>query len=262
MSLYGWPLLCALGVGALAGAVGSFLVWRRLGLFADALAHASLPVAALAATRNFPTALVLVPFGVIFGLYLSWLEKRGRGDVANFLPILYSGLFGVGIVWVSTMGLPSHALMNLALGDLLLVTDFDFWVIAAVGIAVAGYLWCRWKDLVLISLNPDLALARGVPVGRRSAELMALLGLVVTSGLRVTGVILMTTLLTVPAVVSSHWSRSLKTHFVLALLLGAGIASGGLALSIFLDWATGPSVAILGAFVFAKSWSLRRILGR
>lgn len=254
-----WPVLSALLVGILAGSVGSFLVWRRMGLFADATAHASLPVAAAATLLGWPVSVLIAPFAVVFSWYLSWLDRRGQG-LSNLLPILYSGLFGAGIVLVTQFGLPTHMLLDLAIGDLLLVGFSDFALVALVTLLSGVYLYLRWRDLVLISLNPDLAVARGLAVSMRSAELMALLGLVVASGLRLTGVVLMTSLLSVPAMISGHWVRGLRTHFVFSAAVGLFLSSGGLVLAVAMDWPTGPSVAILGAVSFAISSVASRVL--
>ncbi len=247
-----WPILSAVLVGLLAGSVGSFLVWRRMGLFADAIAHASLPVAATATLIGWPVSALIAPFAVLFSLYLSWLDRRGTG-LSNLLPILYSGLFGAGIVLVTQFGLPAHMLLDLAIGDLLLVGSFDFGLVAVVSLLAFFYLRFRWRDLVLISLNSELAVARGLAVSARSAELMALLGLVVASGLRLTGVVLMTSLLTVPAMISGQWVRGLRSHFVFSAGIGLFLSSGGLILAVVMDWPTGPSVAILGVLSFAAS---------
>lgn len=261
-------VVCGVGLlGATAGVVGSFAVFRRRALVGDALAHASLPgiCAAFLLFERRELHLLLagaLASGLLGVLVVSLLTRwtRTREDAA--IGIVLSVFFGVGIVLSRIVQNRSSAGSKAGLDSFLLgktsgmiVEDVVF--LGAAGAASVFAVWLVFKELKSTTFDPGFAQSQGWPVLGLDVLLLGLIAATVMIGLPAVGVVLISALLILPAAAARFWTDRFERVVVLAALLGAGVGVAGTILSARLERAPAGAVIVLtGAAVLIASMLL------
>ena len=107
-----------------------------------------------------------------------------------------------------------------------------------------------WRPLLAASVHEDLARAEGVPVGAVSLAFMLLIAVVIALAMKIVGILLITSLLIIPAATARRFARTPEAMAVIAALIGMLAVAGGLALSLWLDTPSGPSIVVAAAILF------------
>lgn len=275
--------LVAVGAGLLglaAGAVGAFLLMRRRALLPDAMAHATLPGVALAfmvmvalggTGRSLPGLMLGGAVTAALGaLAVGWLTLRGRLQPDAAIGAVLSVFFGAGLVLltlVQGMAAGQQAgLESLLLGATAGMLRADVLAIAATAVAVCAGLWVLRRPLVILAFDPGHAAALGLRARLLDTALMALVLAVTVAGMRITGVVLVLSLLLSPAVAARFWTQGAGAMVALAAAFGAGAGWTGAALSASApNLPAGPVIALTATALVAVSFAIapaRGLAGR
>ena len=255
-----YALLAGLGVALVAGPLGCFVVWRRMAYFGDTLAHSALLGVSLGVLLDINLNITVIAIPLAMALGLVFLEKRGFLSLDTLLGILSHSALAAGLVVISLLPGVRVDLMSLLFGDLLAVTKNDLWVIYTVSAAVLALLGLLWKQLINITVDPELAAVEGTNVTLVSTALMLITALVIALAMKVVGVLLITALLIIPAATARRVSQTPEQMAVAASLIAMLTVVIGLAMSWNLDTPAGPSVVISASFLFCLSLAYRRQL--
>lgn len=243
--------LAGLGVALVAAPLGCFVMWRRMAYFGDTMAHAALLGVALgfAAGISLPVG-VLVVCVVVAGLLLA-LERVKAIPSDALLGILSHASLSIGLVALGFMTWIRVDLMGYLFGDVLAVTRSDLAAVWAGGAVVLAVLVWVWRDLLAATVDADLARAEGVPVERARILFMGLIALTIAVAMKIVGILLITSLLIIPAAAARRFARTPEGMAMIAAGIGAVAVAGGLTLSVLADTPSGPSivVAALGLFL-------------
>ncbi|MDC0949108.1 metal ABC transporter permease [Gammaproteobacteria bacterium] len=253
--------LAGLGVAIIAGALGCFVVWRRMAYFGDALAHASLLGIAAGLILGVAQSLTSFVFCLLFAAMMTLQQRRQRLSDDTVLGILAHAGLAFGVIAMSLSDNVRFDLESYLFGDILTVNSGDLALIGGGVVVVLILLAINWSSLVLMTVNRDLAIAEGVPAQRVEALLMLMLAIVVAVSIRVVGVLLITSMLIIPAATARLWSRTPQMMAVGAVGCGMLAVVLGLMMSMQLDTPSGPSIisaAALMFFVVSILMALRR----
>lgn len=250
-------LLAGLALALVAGPLGSFVVWRRMAYFGDTLSHAALLGVALGFLLDVSPTLAVTVGCVLLAVPLVTLQQRQPLAADTLLGILAHSTLSLGLVTLSFMKEVRVDLMAYLFGDLLAVSASDLlWIIAGSALVLA--LICfLWRPLLAITVHEELAKVEGLPVGAIRLALMLLIAIVIAVAMKIVGVLLITSLLIIPAAAQRH-ARSPEQMAVGASLLGLVAVCAGLALSWFKDTPAGPSIVVSAAGLFLLSFVLPR----
>ncbi|HBO9565878.1 zinc ABC transporter permease subunit ZnuB [Pseudomonas aeruginosa] len=250
-------LLAGLALALVAGPLGSFVVWRRMAYFGDTLSHAALLGVALGFLLDVSPTLAVTVGCVLLAVLLVTLQQRQPLAADTLLGILAHSTLSLGLVTLSFMREVRVDLMAYLFGDLLAVSASDLlWIIAGSALVLA--LICfLWRPLLAITVHEELAKVEGLPVGAIRLALMLLIAIVIAVAMKIVGVLLITSLLIIPAAAQRH-ARSPEQMAVGASLLGLVAVCAGLALSWFKDTPAGPSIVVSAAGLFLLSFVLPR----
>ena len=246
-------LVIALAMSAAAGLVGSIAVMRRMALASDALSHVALPGVALALLLHFDPLLGGVA-ALIVGTFLVWaLEYRTRIPTEAVIGVLFSAALAIGSLMAS-----GEDLIEVLLGHVTASSTFD----AALGLATASlvivFMMRARSRLVIRLVSPDLVGTLGVNVPRLDLLFLLAFALTVALGLRYLGVLLMGSLIIIPATTGMYLGRSLRSMQIVAVASAMGSTLAGTALSARLGFATGPLIIVIAASVFFAGLLFRR----
>jgi ABC-type Mn2+/Zn2+ transport system permease subunit len=246
-------LLLAIGMAVAAGLVGTIAVMRRMALASDALSHIALPGVALALLLH-ASPLAGGVLALIAGAVLVWvLEYRTRIPTEAVIGVLFSAALAVGSLMLS-----GEDLLEALLGSRGSTRPLDSAIgLAATALVIVFMVRARSR-LVIRLVSPDLAGTVGVHV--RTLDLLYLLAfaLTVALGLRYLGVLLMGSLLIIPATTAMYVARDLRSMQVIAVITAVGSTLLGTLAANRLDVASGPTIILVAAGLFLAGAFLRR----
>jgi zinc transport system permease protein len=253
-----------IGIAALAGPLGAFVVWRRMAYFGDTLAHSALMGIALGFLFDINLNLAVVACCVMLAVLLVSLQRQHLVATDTLLGIMAHSALSLGLVAVALLDNVRIDLMEYLFGDLLAIAPADLWWIYGGGAVVILLLWRLWNPLLAITINEELAQVEGVPVARVRLGLMLLIAVVIAVAMKLVGILLITSLLIIPAAAARRLANTPEQMALFASLLGMLAVVGGISASWFWDTPAGPSVVVtaLVEFLILYSLPMRSLQGR
>ena len=255
-------LAAGIGVALIAGPLGCFVVWRRMAYFGDSLAHSALLGIALGLLYGININLGTVIICTLFALLLVWLQQRRVLATDTLLGILAHAALSIGMVALSFLNNVSFDLYSYLFGDILTVRISDLYWIYGGGLVVIGLLIFNWSSLTLMTLHEDLARAEGVNTVWANILLMLLMTIVVAVSIRIVGILLITSMLIIPAATARQLVSSPENMAVWAAVLGLIAVVAGISGSIEFDTPSGPSIVTAAAIMFALLSTLAAVRRR
>ncbi|MBI4340167.1 MAG: metal ABC transporter permease [Chloroflexi bacterium] len=236
-------------VGAMAPALGIFLVLRRLSLIADTLSHVALmgvAVGLLTHTMPVGVALASTTLGAVAIEQLR-LRKALPGDAAMAV-FLYTAL-AIAVVVISLAGGFNVGLFSYLFGSILTIDAGDLWLAGGLAVVVLGSIVALFSELAQSSFDTDLARTTGVQVNGVSILLAVLTGAAITLSMRIVGVLLVGALIVIPVLASLRVATGLRAALLTAVALGVASALAGLAIAFYANLAAGGAVVLTAAGV-------------
>ncbi len=243
-------LIAGIGIAAVAGPLGCFVVWRRMAYFGDTLSHAALLGVAMALLLQINITLAVFAISGLVSLLLLALQRRGDLSSDALLGLLSHSALAFGLVALAFVTWTRVDLMGLLFGDILSVSKTDIAVMLTGGILVLGCLAYIWHGLFAATVNNDMALAEGINTGRTNLAFMLLLAAVIAISMKLVGALLITALLIIPAASARHFAKSPEQMAVYAAVLGVVAVFAGLFSSLRWDTPSGPSIVVASALIF------------
>ncbi len=258
-------------LGVVGGALGSFAILRRQGLFGDALAHATLPGVCVAFMLSGTKAPLVLLTGAALSaglgaLLILTIVSRTRIKQDAALGIVLSVFFGAGAVLITYIGGSGSGsqsgLDRFIFGQAATIVREDvvtMGILAALALLVVALLF---KEFKLLSFDPAFAASLGFPVGRLNVLLTMLIVVAVIIGIQAVGVVLMAAMLIIPAAAARQWTDGLGMMLVISGLFGAlsGV-SGALISATGANLPTGPLIVLCATALLVLSLFLGRSQG-
>jgi ABC-type Mn2+/Zn2+ transport system permease subunit len=245
-------LVLSAAMAAAAGLVGCFAVMRRMALAGDALSHVALPGIGLAIALHIHPVFGAVAM-LFLGSLLVWaIEDRSSLATETIIGVVFSAALAIGSLLTSGDDLVEALFGGAGAPS---TAEAVFGVIAAA--AVMGFVLWRKHALIVTLVSPDIARTVGIDVRRLNLLYLEMFALTVALGLRYLGVLLMGSLIIIPAATAKRLSHSLDSMLVTAAALAVAVTLAGSALASALHRPTGPIIVSLAAVGFFVSF-LRR----
>jgi zinc transport system permease protein len=246
-------LVAGIGLALVAGPLGCFVVWRRMAYFGDTMAHSALLGVALSFMASINLTLGVFAVAALVAGALIVLQRQATLSTDALLGILSHSTLAVGLVLVGFLTTVRIDLMGFLFGDILAVSIGDIAVIYAGGAAILAVLALGWRPLLASTVSPELAEAEGLRPEAARIVLMVLMASVIAIAMKLVGVLLITSLLIIPAATARRLSATPEMMAVIAALLGVVAVVGGLFGSLTWNTASGPSIVVAALVVFALS---------
>jgi zinc transport system permease protein len=246
-------LIAGIGLALTVGPLGCFIVWRRMAYFGDTMAHSALLGVALAFLFqiNLMAGVFLVASLVSIALLL--LQRRGALSTDALLGILSHSTLALGLVMVAFMSWVRVDLMGFLFGDILAVSRTDIAFVYGGGAIILGLMAWLWKPLLAATVNEELAEAEGMAPERSRFVFMLLMALVIAIAMKIVGILLITSLLIIPAATARRFSSTPERMALFASLIGVVAVVGGLYGSLHFDTPSGPSIVVAALVLFLLS---------
>jgi len=246
-------LIAGIGLALVAGPLGCFVVWRRMAYFGDTMAHAALLGVALSFLMGINLTAGVFAVAALVAMALLLLQRRAGLSSDALLGILSHATLAVGLVLISFMSWVRIDLMGFLFGDILSVSRIDILVIYLGGGVLVALLAWFWRPLLAATVSPELAEAEGQRPEAMRVLLMVLMASVIAIAMKLVGVLLITSLLIIPAATARRLSATPEQMAVFAAILGALAVAGGLTGSRTWDTPSGPSIVVAALVLFLIS---------
>ena len=252
-------LLAILLMAPLFGILSTMIVTGRMSFFSDALGHSAFTGIAIGAIFGItmPT-LAAVIFSVAFALLFSFVRTRSNQAADTLIGVFSSTAVALGI-FVATLGGGSFTKYNKYLiGDILSVTPSEIGMLALVLLAVLVFWVLCANRLTLTAIHPQLASSRGIPVGLSQTLFIVAIAVVVTLSISSVGLLILNSLLVLPAASARNISRNLRQYHGFSVLFALIAGIGGLTISYYLGCSAGAAISLILATLFAITFCLRK----
>lgn len=248
------PAALALSVAAAAaaGLVGCFAVMRRMALAADAISHVALPGIGVALALGIHPLFGAIAM-LVFGALLIWaLERRTRIPTETIIGVVFSAALAIGSLMTS-----GEDLIDALLGGAgtLGAGELAFGIVAA--IAVIAFVLAARNRLLLALVSREIARTAGIDVARLDLIFLEVFALTIALGLRYLGVLLMGSLVIIPAATAKRLARNATQMLAISVAVAVTATLGGTLLASRLDRPSGPIVITLAAAMFLASLGRR-----
>ena len=243
-------MLAGIGVALVAGPLGCFVVWRKMAYFGDTMAHSALLGVALGLLFGVAPMIGVFAVGLVVALLLSGFLQKPFLSGDTLLGTLSHASLALGVLLISLMTWLRVDLLGYLFGDILSVTRTDLlWIYAVGGITLILLAWL-WRPLLAITVDRELAGAEGMNVISCELTLMLVIAAVIALAMKVVGILLITSLLIIPAAAARHLCRTPEQMAAAAAIIGVLSVALGLFASFHFDTPSGPSIVTAAVFLF------------
>lgn len=232
------------------GVVGSLITVNRMSSFTGSIAHASFGGLGLAYLVGIHPMIGVTVFAVGSALGIGALSDRSKLGSDTAMAALWATGMAAGLVFIKLSGTYTADLMSWLFGSLMSVSKADIFLTATLDLVVLGSVVFLYKEFVGISYDLEFTRIQGVPVWFIRGLFLVMAALTTIVLMKVTGLIMVIALLTIPAAIAEKFSSSLRKMMVLASILSLLFSIAGLFLSWWLDLPSGPVIILLSSIVY------------
>ncbi|GED20541.1 metal ABC transporter permease [Kurthia gibsonii] len=262
--------LAGMIIGLIAPLLGVFIVVRRLSLIADALSHVTLAgiAGSLYLSQSVVGLATLNPLylGIVAAVGGSMLIEKLRRLYKHFeelsIPIIMSAGLGLSAIFISLAQGFSTDLFSYLFGSVSAVSRQDLWIVIGIAVIVLVFIFLLYKELFILSFDDEYAKASGLPVKVIHTIFMIITALVIAASMRIVGILLVSSLITLPVAASIRIAKSFKQTIVYAILFGELAVIVGLVTAFYLNLAPGGTIVITSILILLIVLIVKKIMNK
>ncbi|MCB5162756.1 metal ABC transporter permease [Marinomonas algarum] len=234
-----------------------FLVLKGWSLMGDAISHSVLPGVVLAHILALPYSVGAFVAGLFCALFTGFLKENSRVKEDTLMGVVFSGMFGLGLVLMVKVQAAVH-LDHILFGNVLGIDWRDIQESAVIAIVVVVFMALKGKDLLLFIFDRQHAKAIGLPVSFLHYGLLIILSLTIVGALKAVGMILVVAMLIAPGAIAFLLTRSFIKMLALSVCIGTSCAVLGMYVSFIIDSAPAPTIVLLMTLTFITIFTHNR----
>jgi len=243
-------LVAAVLIGGVCALIGVYVVLKGLSFIGSGIAHASFGGVALGYLLGWNLTLSALGFCLLTALGIGWVTRRGQVREDTAIGVFFSSTMALGILIIGLLRGYNVDLFGYLFGSILAVTPADLWWTLGLGFLVVAVVGLFFKELLILTFDPDTARAMGLPVDALHYLLLALLAVTVVVSIKVVGIVLEAALIVTPAAAAYQWADDFRPMMAIAVAIGVFSAVAGLFLSYWLNTASGATIVLTSTVIF------------
>lgn len=255
-------LITALLTSVACGIMGTYIVTKRLVFISGGITHASFGGIGIAYFLGFHPLLGAAVFSVLSALGIEMLSKEKTIRPDSSIAIFWSFGMAIGIIFIFLT--PGYApnLMSYLFGSILTVTLTEIYFLLALAILISLFFFFFYRTILAVSFDEDFAKTRRIPVAMIKNLLMALTALTIIMSIRVAGIILVISLLTIPQATANIFYKSFTAILVSSIITGFAGCLSGIILSYLFNIPSGASIIFVLVLIFVLSGIYKQLRTR
>ncbi|RWP57353.1 metal ABC transporter permease [Mesorhizobium sp.] len=245
-------LIASVLVAVPTALLSCFLVLKGWSLMGDAISHAVFPGVVIAYILGFPYSIGAFAAGMVCALATGFLKDNSRIKQDTVMGIVFSGMFGFGLVLYVKIQSDVH-LDHILFGDVLGIGLRDIVETGLIAAITAGIIGIKWRDFLLHAFDPAQARAVGLRVNLLHYGLLCLISLTIVGALKAVGIIMAIAMLIAPGAIAFLLTRKFSAMLILSVAVAVAASFLGVYLSFFIDSAPAPTIVLMlsAAFIAA-----------
>ncbi|RWO50587.1 MAG: metal ABC transporter permease [Mesorhizobium sp.] len=245
-------LIASVLVAVPTALLSCFLVLKGWSLMGDAISHAVFPGVVIAYILGFPYSIGAFAAGMVCALATGFLKDNSRIKQDTVMGIVFSGMFGLGLVLYVKIQSDVH-LDHILFGDVLGIGLRDIVETGLIAAITAGIIGIKWRDFLLHAFDPAQARAVGLRVNLLHYGLLCLISLTIVGALKAVGIIMAIAMLIAPGAIAFLLTRQFSAMLILSVAIAVAASFLGVYLSFFIDSAPAPTIVLMlsAAFIAA-----------
>ncbi|WP_027156307.1 metal ABC transporter permease [Mesorhizobium sp. WSM2561] len=245
-------LIASVLVAVPTALLSCFLVLKGWSLMGDAISHAVFPGVVIAYILGFPYSIGAFAAGMVCALATGFLKDNSRIKQDTVMGIVFSGMFGFGLVLYVKIQSDVH-LDHILFGDVLGIGLRDIVETGLIAAITAGIIGIKWRDFLLHAFDPAQARAVGLRVNLLHYGLLCLISLTIVGALKAVGIIMAIAMLIAPGAIAFLLTRKFSAMLILSVAIAVAASFLGVYMSFFIDSAPAPTIVLMlsAAFIAA-----------
>ncbi|WP_391116078.1 metal ABC transporter permease [Psychrobacillus sp. L3] len=254
-------------IGIIAPLLGVFIVVRRLSLIADALSHVTL--AGIAGSLYLSQSVGVLAFlnplylGIVASVTGSLFIERLRRMYKHYeelaIPIIMSAGLGFSAIFISLAEGFSSDLFSYLFGSVSAVSRQDLWIVICIALIVIAFLTLFYKELFVLSFDEEYAKASGLPAKWIHILFMIVTALVIAGSMRIVGILLVSSLMTLPVAAAMRIAKGFKQAIIFSVLFGELAVIIGLVSAFYMNLAPGGTIVVTSIIILLLTLTLKKV---
>lgn len=260
-----FAVLASLAASVVGGIIGSYVIVKRISFISGSISHSILAgigfflwlerVHGMYWASPLQGALLA---GVISALIIGWIHLKYRQREDSVIAAVWSVGMAIGILFISQTPGFNVELMNFLIGNLLWVSKQDLLFLGILNVLVIAAVGILHPRLLAICFDEEQARLQGLPVHRLYLLLLTLIAVTVVLLMQVVGIILVMTMLTLPATIANLYTTKLSKMMAISVLLSMLFCLSGIFLAFILNWPAGATIALIAGIVYTVSLVMKK----
>lgn len=251
--------IAVLLITPLFGLTGTMIVNNKMSFFSDALGHSAMTGIAIGVMLGIDNYIAsMTGFAVIFALCISTIINSSVSSSDTIIGVFSSVGMALGIVILSMNGNFSKY-SNYLIGDILSIKPSEIFNLLIVLIFVLVIWALCFNHLMLSSINVDLAYSKGINVKFYKNLFAVLIALIVTVSIKWVGILIINSLLVLPAAAARNISKSMKSYHIYSILFSMVSGIAGLIVSYYIGTSAGGTIVLISALIFFITFFMRSL---
>ncbi|HBT19827.1 MAG TPA: metal ABC transporter permease [Peptococcaceae bacterium] len=246
-------------VGIICPIIGIFLVLRRLSLIGDTLSHISLAGVAAGLTAGFNATITAMLFALGGSLGIEYLRRHYSKYAELATAITMSSGMGLAVILISLGRGNTASVLCYLFGSIASVTKMDLFIMAAVGLIVVVSIIVLYWPLFFIAFDEEGARIAGIPVNKINLYFTVLTAITVAVSMRIVGILLVSSLMIIPAATSMQIAKSFKASVYISVAAALLSVVSGLVLSFYFSLAPGGTIIMFSLFILLLVISFKKL---
>ena len=244
-------LLGSLFASIACGIIGTYIVTRRLVFISGGITHASFGGIGIGLYTGISPILAAAVFSVLSAFGVEWLSKRKDMREDSAIAVFWTFGMAIGIIFSFLAPGFTPDLSAFLFGNILTITLTDIWMLVILSIILIGFFYFFLTPVIYIAFDREYARSQRIPVRLFEYILMMFIALTIVACLRMIGIVLVISLLTLPQMTANLFTHSFKKIIFMSIGIGFICCSGGLLLSYQLQVPSGAAIIFFSILVYA-----------
>ena len=243
-------LLGSLFASIACGIIGTYIVTRRLVFISGGITHASFGGIGIGLYTGISPLLAAAVFSTLSAFGVEWLSKRSDMREDSAIAVFWTFGMAIGIIFSFLAPGFTPDLSSYLFGNILTITQRDIWILAILSIVLIAFFTLFMHPIIAIAFDREFARSQQMPVALFEYILMMFIALTIVACLRMVGIVLAISLLTLPQMTANLFTYSFKRIIGLSILIGYIGCLGGLLLSYQLQVPSGAAIIFVSILIY------------
>ncbi len=249
--------LAVLLITPIFGILGTIIVNNRMAFFSDALGHGAFTGIAIGSVIGiFQPIWSAIVFSIGFSVLITVIKNKTKSSTDTVIGVFSSAAIALGVVLVTSGG--NNKYTSFLVGDLLSINPGEVGILLILAVVIIVLWVIYYNKVLLVSVNISLAKSRGINTLAVELAFTSIIAVVVTVVIQWVGLLIINSLLVLPAAAARNISSSARQYNVMAILISTVSGLIGLILSYYLDTATGATIVIVSSIIYFITLAMRK----